>query len=251
SNTDRNRDFRPPYSEDDIGLNGPQRFLSFLQEELLPQLAVDFRTTGCPYILGHSFAGLFVTDAWVEQAGFCGYLAIDPSLGWANAGLLAKDKLAELANSTSAGDLYLAQANNPFNPGIWQGGNRAAMRELNDMLESKGSHTFRHEFFPEEDHFSIPLQATYHGLRFLFRDYQFDLQRISTASIEEIRAYYLDLEQRTAGIQPPAKLLHQVALFLHSSEEHSEKARHLLQWLIEVYPAAQAIQESFAQISGP
>ena len=252
SNTDRNRDFRPPYGEEFEGdSTGPERFQRFLWEELLPLLQQDYRTTACPYLLGHSFAGLFVADSWVEQAGFCGYLAIDPSMGWANAGILAKAGLEEVLGLSNGGDLYLAQANNPFNPGIRQGENQLAMQALVEKLDSAEYTSYKHEFFPDEDHFSIPLIATYHGLRFLFRDYQFSLQQIGTADLEEVNLHYQQLREKTAGITPPAKLIHQVALFLHFNEQQSQQARHLLGWLLQFYPSALPIRDSLAQISAP
>jgi hypothetical protein len=87
-NSDRNRDFTPTRSEEQIGMRfptsgGAQPFRRFLIEEVLPRVDGEFRTQPYRVLAGWSLGGLFATDSWCEaNPGFEAFLAISPSLWW-------------------------------------------------------------------------------------------------------------------------------------------------------------------------
>ena len=82
----RNRDYTPPgmrQEADDAGSAEGQadRFLGFLQRELIPQVQREFRTTPRRTLVGNSRGGLFVVHAFTRQpALFDGYVAHSPAL---------------------------------------------------------------------------------------------------------------------------------------------------------------------------
>ena len=86
SGAGRQRDYTPPFMRQDIdtadsALGRGDRFLDFLEQELVPLVERDYRTTGRRILSGHSRGGLLVVYALMARpALFDGYLAHSPAL---------------------------------------------------------------------------------------------------------------------------------------------------------------------------
>lgn len=95
-NTERRRDMTGPTTVADDRkiaprVGGSAAFRTFIRDELMPEVARRYRTTGETAIVGESLAGLFVVETFLlEPALFDHYLAFDPSLWWNGARLVAE-----------------------------------------------------------------------------------------------------------------------------------------------------------------
>ncbi len=95
-NTERRRDLTGPTTvaaDKKIALHvgGSAAFRSFIRTELMPVVKARYRTTAETAIVGESLAGLFVMETlFLEPDLFDTYLAIDPSLWWNDAQLVAQ-----------------------------------------------------------------------------------------------------------------------------------------------------------------
>lgn len=82
----RNRDYTPPGMRQDADDDGraegqADRFLGFLQRELMPQVQRELRTTPRRALVGNSRGGLFVVHAFTRQPSlFDAYVAHSPAL---------------------------------------------------------------------------------------------------------------------------------------------------------------------------
>jgi predicted alpha/beta superfamily hydrolase len=80
-NTDRVRDLRPPNEPPTEGEAGTQRFLRFLEQELVPHIETRLGALPCRVLAGHSLAGLFTLCAWAQKPDlFRAYIASSPGL---------------------------------------------------------------------------------------------------------------------------------------------------------------------------
>lgn len=71
------------------------RFLDFLEKELIPHIDRNYRTYPHRIIAGWSFGGLLATHALIHRPEiFDAYLAISPSLWWDEELLLAEASLS-------------------------------------------------------------------------------------------------------------------------------------------------------------
>jgi predicted alpha/beta superfamily hydrolase len=176
-NTKRPRDMTPtrmatgPYSS---GSGGAAAFRNFLESELIPAVDKQFRTTGARVLVGHSLAGLFVLDTFLEKPYlFEAYIASDPSLWWDD-NLLARKLSAR--SGTPPGTsirLYLAQANSPDSTPGEHDAHKAGITAFRGALETaKSPIQYSYHYFEDEDHFSVPLQAIYRGLLFAYQGYK-------------------------------------------------------------------------------
>src|SRR5690606_12353614 len=102
-NTQRRRDLSPPTNVEEDKKIAPivgesAKFRAFLQNELIPEINKQYRTTAEKGILGESLAGLFVVETFLEHPDmFDFYVAFDPSLWWNDQYLVksAKEHLAK------------------------------------------------------------------------------------------------------------------------------------------------------------
>src|SRR5260370_353157 len=92
ANTDRTRDLTPTHADmkNPDGTvtafptsGGADRFLDFIQTELIPEIEKRYRTAPYRIFAGHSFGGLFAIHALITRPDlFNAYIAVSPSLQW-------------------------------------------------------------------------------------------------------------------------------------------------------------------------
>ena len=94
SNTDRTRDLTPtngtmnnpggrPFRFPTSG--GADKFLKFIETELIPSIEADYRTQPYRVFAGHSFGGLFALHALLTRPEvFNAYIAVSPTFPWDN-----------------------------------------------------------------------------------------------------------------------------------------------------------------------
>lgn len=175
-NTKRPRDMTPshmaegPYSS---GSGGAAAFRSFLQNELMPAVDKRFRTSGERILVGHSLAGLFVLDTFVEEPSlFNAYIASDPSLWWDDKLLARKLSARRGTPAETSARVFIAQANTPDSTPGEHDAHKAGITAFRAALEiAKPPIRHSYQYFEDENHFSVPLQAIYRGLLFIYAGY--------------------------------------------------------------------------------
>jgi poly(3-hydroxybutyrate) depolymerase len=91
NNTDRTRDLTPTKAPLQNGANRPatnfptaggaDKFLAFIQKELIPQIEGNYRTHPYRIFAGHSFGGLLALHAFLNHTEmFNAYLAVSPTM---------------------------------------------------------------------------------------------------------------------------------------------------------------------------
>ncbi|MBB5638734.1 hypothetical protein HDE68_004669 [Pedobacter cryoconitis] len=94
ANIDRKRDFTFPttIAQDlkDFPTTGKsEKFMAFIEKDLQPYIAQNYRTNDTKTIIGQSLGGLFATEVLLKKPSlFNNYIIISPSLWWDNQSLL-------------------------------------------------------------------------------------------------------------------------------------------------------------------
>ena len=79
-NTNRDRDLTPDPIEGVVNAGGGDRFLDFMEKELMPLIDEKFETVDHRTIIGHSYGGLLTIHSLFNRPElFDNYIAIDPS----------------------------------------------------------------------------------------------------------------------------------------------------------------------------
>jgi predicted alpha/beta superfamily hydrolase len=177
-NTNRRRDMTPsrmtsgPYSE---GSGGAASFRAFIEKELIPQVGARFRTNNSSILIGHSLAGLFVLDTFVEQPQlFQAYIAIDPSLWWDDNLLARKLEKLKPPKVESRVKVFIAQASSPVgHEERVHAAHRAGIAAFRKALGSSQQWALdSYNYYEDETHLSVPLIAIYSGLLAVYSDYK-------------------------------------------------------------------------------
>ena len=88
---------------------GADKFMQFIEKELIPYIENKYPVTDYRTLIGHSYAGLFTINALINYPDlFENYLAIDPSLDWDNQKLLNQSREVLKNNSFKGKSLFIS-----------------------------------------------------------------------------------------------------------------------------------------------
>ena len=191
-NTDRTRDLTPtnmkPTAQMDSNFvktsGGGEKFISFIEKELIPYIDSLYPTAPYRMLIGHSFGGLMVIYTLLNHSNlFNSYLAIDPSLWWDNQVILKQAQKNLDTEDLNGKRLYVAMANTlPNNEDTSQirtdtslaKGHPVSILEFIDLLKNKSNNGLISDwkYYNQDNHGSVPLIATYGALHFFFNFYR-------------------------------------------------------------------------------
>ncbi|PHQ28929.1 alpha/beta hydrolase [Leeuwenhoekiella nanhaiensis] len=181
-NINRRRDFTPDKvittRPNDTG--GGAAFLSFLENELIPELDQKFRTNANRVLFGHSLGGLLAAHAYMqEESRFNGFIAVDPSFGTWDAETMDA-KIEQVTPNSFNRFIYIATANwgkrNVRNRDRHVRWFESLNQKCEDPLPAKL------EYFENETHSSVSIIAFYNGITSLFEEDGIYLQSIFQGS---------------------------------------------------------------------
>lgn len=163
---DRDLTLTPSEKQNPEQIENADRFLAFVENEVIPFVKQQYRTLDYQVLSGTSHGGQFAINALVKRPGlFHGIIAISPSLYWDNNQLLGLTEQA-LKNHRLQGRLYVSIANEePTMTEPYQRFVDLLARYPADKL-GVASQTF-----VNETHNTTVLQGQYAGLKHLFSDW--------------------------------------------------------------------------------
>jgi tetratricopeptide (TPR) repeat protein len=165
---------------------GGDKFLEFMEKELIPYVEEKYPVTGYRTFVGHSFGGLAAVHALFSAPElFNNYVAIDPSLWWDDWVLVKQADAVLEGNELDGKALYIGVANtmeegmeiNRVKEDTARSSDHirsilAFIEKLEDRQDSPLE--FGWEYYEEDDHGSVPLITEYDALRFLFPWYRLE-----------------------------------------------------------------------------
>lgn len=185
-NTDRTRDFTPTNSlnylekEDITAFKSSGKandFMNFIEIELMPEINKSFRTISQNMIIGHSLGGLFALHCLLENPKmFSYYLLIDPSWFWDHNYIGKRGKEVLEKRTDLKARIFIGLANNlQDDKRHYKWG-----KEFYDLLKKNKSTNLKVDFkyFEDEKHLTVPIPATYYGLRHIFKPYEIDINEV-------------------------------------------------------------------------
>ncbi len=170
ANVDRKRDFTHHTDLTDLKKDYPttghsDKFIEFVETELLPFVTSNYKTTDTKYLIGQSLGGLLATEVLLKKTNlFSHYLIVSPSLWWDDESMLKK-----------AADLFKQQPDNKTYVYISVGkGEHKTMqkeaKEIFDILQAskKKNLTLHYNPMEKENHATILHNSIYEALLKLF-----------------------------------------------------------------------------------
>lgn len=247
-NVDRRRDYTPDkiitVRENNSG--GGDRFLSFLEGELLPELDQTYRTSAYRILFGHSLGGLLATHAYMkEKSPFNSFIAVDPSFGTWDAETMDQ-KLDTLTDQSFERFLYLATAN----WGKRNITNRDRHVRLYEALNSKckGELPAKLEYFENENHNSVPIIAFHNGISTIFEGYGISYRYVK--DLDQLIQHFQALSERLSwDFRPPEHLVNQLGYSMLQRRNETDQSKALEFFLLNVknYPQSSNAFDSLGE----
>lgn len=193
----RTRDLTPNLNDSELDPNawyakqepgGADKFLGFLEQELMPHINKTYRTANFKVFSGHSLGGLFSLYAYLTKPNlFDGYIAISPSLWWDNEALVADAKRLVAEKKLPAKHLFLAKGNEkgPMDTGL---------KALIELFEANNFVHTSSELFDDESHLTVVFNAQYQGLKAIFKQWHLPYQE-SAKGLDVVKAHNNKVKQ--------------------------------------------------------
>lgn len=172
--TDRVRDLTPPKRHSDSerwieGGGGADRFMAFINDELMPFIDETFPTTTYRAIAGGSFGGLFALHAMATRPEmFDAYLVTSPSVWWDDGAAVERVRELFETRDSLAIDVFVTLANESDSMMVTQ------FAELINTFETLAPHgtAWQYQELPHRIHDTTYFESTYLGLDALFSDWR-------------------------------------------------------------------------------
>lgn len=190
-NTNRNRDLSPikgVIANDSTTLEitgGGKKFLNFITQELIPYVDSQYETSEHRTIIGHSLGGLLAFEALLRKPTFFdNYLVIDPGFGFADEAYL--DEVVDSLQNSNYSNEHVFFTTAETRPTFLM--EQDLMSDTSDIVKlldlpnrkflgkyktSKWRINLSIKHYPNESHFSVPVKATFDGLKKLYDYYSF------------------------------------------------------------------------------
>ncbi|HSL71041.1 MAG TPA: alpha/beta hydrolase-fold protein, partial [Longimicrobiales bacterium] len=178
-NTARTRDLTPaavpPFNPPPGGSGGADRFLSFLESELIPTIERAYRVAPMRVLIGHSLGGLFALHALsTRPALFTGYLIMEPAAWWNEQKHVQDARAALRTPAARRARVMLVNAQSLSDDTVSWGGNKPMIR---------------HVRVTDETHASMAAIGIAAGLRRIFEDFRPPQWRPGRSPIEMLARY--------------------------------------------------------------
>lgn len=237
-NTNRTRDLTPTKT-DRAGSGGGDKFLDFIEHEVLPLVDRTYRTESYRVYAGHSLGGLAVVYAMATRPHlFGGYIAASPFLHWDNNFVVRKTEEAFKTRKEFRKSLFISLGDEP----PYDGGYNA----FKDLLRKSAPNGFEYEMnhWTDEDHGSILMRTYLAGIRKTYSGWRIDA---AVQSLMTLRSHYSKLSKRFGyEVKPPENIVNQFGYALFRAEKVDE-AVEAFEENVKLYPDSANVYDSLAE----
>jgi hypothetical protein len=254
TNTDRTRDLTPTRVANPNQEGGPQfptsggadKFLKFIETELIPEVEKRYRVQPYRILAGHSLGGLFAIHAMISRPEvFNSYVAVSPALQWDDEVVIKR--ASEFFNGKKEWNatLFVSLGNEPGR--IGEG--FASFRRLLNGTKIKGFE-WQAEQMEDEDHGSVVLRSHYLGLRKVYAGWQMPRDSQTGAFTTDLKGadeHYKQLSQRFGYTVPvPENLINQLG-YQSLTVGKNDEAIAIFKSNVERYPGSANVYDSLAE----
>lgn len=252
-NTNRTRDLSPT--------KDGEKFINFIEKELIPFVNKNYPTAPYKTIIGHSLGGLAVTNILLNHPTlFDSYVAIDPSLSFDNQTMLKQSKQAFVQNNYTGKNFFLAianmkpKANDTLKIRKDTSGASLHTRSIFNFADNlklqKSNLNWSSKYYKNDNHGSVPHIAEYDGLCFLFSyhkypDYVYDDKYDS----DSVLTKHFDNISKQMGykVAPPEQLINSIG-WSYIDKKNIKKAFELFSFNVRNYPESANTNDAIGYI---
>lgn len=244
ANSDRMRDLTPPPADTSFpGSGGGDAFLRFIEDELIPNIDVHYRTTSFRILVGHSLGGTFALNAFLTRPElFGGYILVSPNLWWGNNELV--DRFAAFLQKPGRAKVFVYETQT-----VWESPRQfnqvQRMLDLTNTYRVGGLEWGIH-IVQDETHASIVHKSIYDGLEYIYAPWPIHGDP-SVLGMSGIQEHFRELSNRYGyRIDPPESMINQLGYHYLFQSKYSE-AISVFKWNVEHYPSSSNVYDSMGE----
>ena len=256
TNTDRTRDLSPTHVKTTVAggnsalrfptSGGADKFLKFIETELIPEIEKRYRVHQYRILAGHSLGGLFTIHTMLSRPElFQSYVAVSPALHWDNQVAVKRAEDFFKARKELPVTLFmsLGREPGPIEDGFYQ---------LKQVLEKNQTKDFdwKAQVLEDEDHGSVVLHSHYLALRKVFDGWQIPRDPDSggvAGDFKSVEEHYQKLSKKFKyNIAVPEQLINQLG-YQSLFAERFEEAITIFKTNVERYPESANVYDSLAE----
>ncbi len=242
-NTDRTRDLSPSKPSTTGATGAPQfptaggadKFLQFIETELIPEINKRYRVTPYKILAGHSLGGMFAVHTMVTKPDmFNSYIAVSPALQWDNQLVIKRAEEFFKNRKQFDATFFMTIANEP-------GPLEDAFHQFKQLLAKNQTTGFVWDAqeMQDEDHGTVVLRSHYFGLRKVYDGWQMPRDPMNGAIAGGLKAadeHYAKLSKKFGyQLQVPEVMVNQIG-YQHLFADEVDKAIEVLKVQVERYP---------------
>ncbi len=256
-NTDRTRDLTPSHS--DIGFDGKidtsanafgkrsgggEKFLQFVQQEVMPYVEKNYHPAPYKIFSGHSFGGLMMFYCLLAHPDmFNAYIAISPSLSWDKQWTM-RQAIEKWKPGTNLNKILF------FSDGNEGGEFHTDALSMDSLLKKNQLQNlqFKYVYYPDESHISEPVKAFYDGIRFVYPSwYPPQTNNADPLTYNYFKDYYKGLSKQYGyTIKPPEDAINNYGYNLLQLKKIND-AIFFFEKNVENYPRSYNAYDSYAE----
>ncbi len=245
TNTDRTRDLTPTKASMDGKApptgGGADKFVKFIETELIPAVEKKYRTQPYRVFAGHSFGGLLAVHIFATKNDlFDAYIAASPSLWWDKE--VANRELEDFLKGHQ--DVHRTLV---LTLGNETGNMRAAFDKAKVILGSQHPAGFVWDsaLMEDEHHGSVVLRSHYLGLRKIFDGW--NAEKVLAGGLPAVEEHFKKLSAKYKyPVTPPELLMNQFAYRLLGGGK-ADEAITAFKSNVEHYPNSANVYDSLAE----
>ena len=256
TNTDRTRDLSPTHVTTTVAggdsalqfptSGGADKFLKFIETELIPDIEKRYRVQPYRILAGHSLGGLFAIHAMVSRPElFHSYVAVSPALQWDNQVAVKRAEDFFKARKEFQATLFMSLGHEP-------GPIEDGFHQLKQVLAKNQAKGFEWDaqVLDDEDHGSVVLRSHYLGMRKVFTGWQVprdpESGRVS-GDFKTVEEHYQKLSQKFRFTIPVPELLINQLGYQSLFAGRSDEAIAIFKTNVERYPDSANVYDSLAE----
>lgn len=254
SNIDRNHDLTPTHT--DFTENGRQipiptsggadKFLEFIETELIPMVESKYRVQPYRVLAGHSFGGLFAMHAFTTKPDlFNGYIAVSPTLPWDHDMVVKGTEKLLKERPELDKTLFVTLGNEPEM--------HASFEQLKKILGKSKAKGFEWgmEHWLDEDHGSIVMRSNDRGLRKVFAGWQLPREKDGSIAggLPGAQKHFTALSQQLGyEVKIPEDVVNQIGYqLLLAPEKKVAEAIEVFKVNVENHPDSANVHDSLGE----
>ena len=241
-NVDRTRDFSPTHNPKWPTTGGAEKFMGFLEDELMLYVSSNFRTQPYEILVGHSFGGTFAAYALLKSPDlFNAYIAISPYLMYDDDYMVKQSEKKLLKNYNEPVQFYMTVGDEPdyFE----------TLATFQGIIEEKSPKGFEFTYvkMENENHGTIPHLSVYNGLESIYSGWRLPKDAFSEGGLAAVDDHYKMLSKKYGyDIETPEYTINALGYYLLNNDT-MEKAIAVFKENVKRFPKSANVYDSLGE----